>query len=517
MNPTVNVSEKVETFGQLTVAVRQKLIKRYTACFVAQQQPTFHRYMWRMWLLEKEKKTERPRRLNGWWIEQHLLGKFLVAPRWTLAELYRFAVVDLDYPLVSPFDVSARMTYEQAQHAAADEFVHRVQSVARAVKPAKCLYVRSSSSHGLHLYLFFDKAYSANAIRAVLIARLKTHGIEVKPGLVEIWPNNSALRLPFGKQSHVVSAKTLKVKFPNQRGSKQYRDTKSDILYSVDFAKQHAVSLRVLGSGVAHISSNNYTLPIMPATRCTTAPPSVKPPPQSSRLSTRNPSFWAEIEASRNGITGYGQRYQEGSLQFYNFVKRFSPADALKKYEDWLRTGDHKSKDLESDHEGTIQRMLRDARASVPKLAGGVRAKTVSLSKEVERLRERPRWRDRLNAELIESDRTLIARIGKANSWMKKPAETLLGIFRLLRRKHGGDFCMSMCSRTLQRIAGGRSRRVRPNDWPERYWKQAPYRKLLAWFDQQNIVSMAAGYKPAVHCRLYFIHPAKAQGEPEGL
>jgi hypothetical protein len=74
----------------------------------------------------------------------------------------------------------------------------------------KSLVIQSSMSKGIHVYYFFDSKIRVNKLQKLTKLRLNDHGIRVRPGYCEIFPQiNRALRLPLGIGSYVLDEETL--------------------------------------------------------------------------------------------------------------------------------------------------------------------------------------------------------------------------------------------------------------------------------------------------------------------
>ena len=77
----------------------------------------------------------------------------------------------------------------------------RVRAVVAALGNVPHLLVRSSSSRGVHVYLFFERPYSAADVNEVVSTRVDALlGKEVD----KLFPSQQALRLPFGSGSCIV-------------------------------------------------------------------------------------------------------------------------------------------------------------------------------------------------------------------------------------------------------------------------------------------------------------------------
>lgn len=113
--------------------------------------------------------------------------------RWTGHWLFKtkFVVVDLDYGGDD------------------DEFLRRLTAVEDALGDIPYLLFRSSSSRGLHVYVFFEQSVETPRARKVVVDVLARSGLFVCPGFIEVWPANQALRLPLGRGSCLLDAETL--------------------------------------------------------------------------------------------------------------------------------------------------------------------------------------------------------------------------------------------------------------------------------------------------------------------
>jgi len=123
--------------------------------------------------------------LDDYAIAKHMMGKHLVA---TFPGPYtKYLCLDLDH------STDLRATLD---------------AILRIFP--KSLVIQSSMSKGIHLYYFFDSRISVNKLQKLINKRLNDHGIGVRPGYCEIFPQiNRALRLPMGKGSYVLDEETL--------------------------------------------------------------------------------------------------------------------------------------------------------------------------------------------------------------------------------------------------------------------------------------------------------------------
>lgn len=161
------------------IGIPEEMFLFYIQTFIKQPYP----YM--VWSGISESWTQLKYTLNKSTIARHLKGEITIATYGSFKTSY--FVIDLDY-----------------NKAAGDsEIWERVNKI-RRIFPSGIL-ITSSPSKGFHYYVFFDSEYSTNQVQKLVRSRLTRHGISIKAGYVEIFPDrNKALRSPFGMGSDVI-------------------------------------------------------------------------------------------------------------------------------------------------------------------------------------------------------------------------------------------------------------------------------------------------------------------------
>jgi hypothetical protein len=402
-----------------------------------------------MWIRARWPDTGHEKFLGDGSIDWHLRGKALYASVWRLKEQrVRTVVIDLDNKTQRP---------DPGWRSAQRDFNARFAAVLAALAPARPLIIRSSSSGGLHLYLFLRRPYRAERVRQVVAARLREQGIDLIDGQVELWPNNRPLRLPLGQGSHLLDAR-FRLQHARRSGSRIVRDVPASIQALVVHAEANSVSLRSLGVDLYKRESLAKT--------------EVK---RTAAVRTGGgASYRDDILASEDGIPQHHTRWRIVNRRLFHLrVERgLSHADALIEFGRWLRDEHHVSRDLERDRDGTIRSLLKfadgclaglDARITRGDLRVGNRGAgggfgALSLYLDSLRQGHPDDWRAAARSRLTRADIRRLAKL--ADPRTREHAGIVLGVLRWGFDQDRPVQRVTLAARSLMSICGGRTRPV---------------------------------------------------------
>jgi hypothetical protein len=389
-----------------------------------------------------------PRPLTSWWVAAHLVGRVLIAPVWLPdpSHAVAFAIIDLDV--------------HDGDHA---RLQRTLGAVLRALGDPPHALIRSSSSRGLHLYLFFARAAPTTEVRRVIVERLLAAGVAVVPGSVEVYPPSSPqpLRLPLGRGSCILDPETLapivtvrdpprphEVRWVDRRGhprSMLIRDVPGSI----------SLLARLAGDSRIDLGDLRRVLVAMPGDSRWTGSTSTPPCPAAPGAAARSPGGWSGPPPA---ALRPGERYHGGYRYLWSL--RGTPLDeALGEYERWLRSGGHTSHDLSGPRrEATIRRMIRDARGVLRRWErDGVAAAGPSFDAamaEVCSYYLSTAGRDAVIGACAADDVALLARV--PDSWLHRRLGILVGLLRLTEAEVGPLRRVTIGAPLLHRIAGGK-------------------------------------------------------------
>jgi hypothetical protein len=227
----------------------------------------------------------------------------------------------------------------------------------------KSLAIQSSASKGIHLYHFFDSTIGVNKLQKLTKTRLNDHGIGVRRGYCEIFPQiNKALRLPLGKGSYVLDEETLGPL--HQNAEEGIKLIKERIIY-------HSIT-EILSQGKADNESTfSVPLPSYELTGGNTLLPNeINDPSAILNLGVANPP-WDKLQGKefkdfidqvlRSGVQTPGTRYFLQCKLIYHFWSLgYSNQQAYDAICKWYLSHDHQSKDWKKNPD-LVLRQLRSA------------------------------------------------------------------------------------------------------------------------------------------------------------
>jgi hypothetical protein len=472
------------------------------------------------WRAAKQRRTGALTRLSDYYLEKHLRGHLMVGARWRLDEDFavRLAVIDVD---------ADRRVRSRSRRRS--PFNVRVRAIRVALRGIGHLAIRSSSSTGVHFYIFLDRAYPAPRVRAALQSLLEAAELRIAPGEIEIWPSRQPLRLPLGRGSCILD-RTLRPMFAeHDAAGRLRRDVLHGVVYLNKYGEKHQVSLRRLErashdghakGGVTHKRSNVEDVHAQKATRS----PGGNPAP-TARLHT----YRDLVAAAQRGVSEPGRRFEEASRLVWDLrvAQGLPPATALLKFNEWLDHGEHHSDDLERDPAGTRARMKKDAERYLahlerriaagelwPGRGGGPGA--VSLLAVVRGLRAAHgrAWRDIARARLTTRDRHLLATRTR-DAWLRDHVGVLIGVLRIALAHRPPATLVSMHRTALVAIAGGKPRPSRAPRRVQRKLGVSAYRTLRRAAERYGLIELASGYLVGVTARQFRVSlPGRPSKEP---
>ena len=237
----------------------------------------------------------------------------------------------------------------------------------------KSLVIQSSLSRGIHAYHFFDSRISVNKLQKLINKILDSHGIAVRPGYCEIFPQiNRALRLPLGKGSYVLDEETLSPLHTNVKYG--IRLIKEKIIYhSITEILSHLkaggkptpsiLSLNETARNGAELSNGINDSMAMSDSRA----------PSISWDKLRGKEFKDFTDGSlRSGIEVPGTRYDTQCKLVYRYWSLgYSKEKCYESMCEWYHSYNHRSKDWQKSPD----RVLRNLKSAIESLYRNAQSK----------------------------------------------------------------------------------------------------------------------------------------------
>lgn len=373
------------------------------------------------------------------------------------------------------------------------EVLHEATWALGRERGVRGLVFQSSTSGGLRYRVPLVGFHLAADLRERTVDALERYGLEVVPGVLEVWPARQPLRLPFGAGSdlwNVSLSKPLTGKLDAAR--RLHRNPGAGIEEWAHLSVQRRVEVeKVLGPRLVVVSGGGSGSEF-PSRACSPLPSLAPPDAPKTHAAKKNPSHWEKVEVVERGAR-LGRRNSDAGFMVLHWyvVLGLDRGEVRRRYEAWLTTGAHTSRDLTgSGRERVIHRMLGDLDRELDRLDDGVRAgrwvrglgaaggsSNLALKFQYDRLRDEhgKAWRAVAVAALTAADRALAADV--ADPKVRRAVEVTMGMLRLMRPE-GGTFDVSLNRRALGGIAGGRMR-----------GGELPYRLLLREMADHGVVS----------------------------
>jgi hypothetical protein len=226
----------------------------------------------------------------------------------------------------------------------------------------KSLVIQSSITKGVHAYFFFDSKIGMNRLHKLIYERLNEHGIGVRPGYCEIFPQtNRALRLPLGKGSYVLDEATLTPLHTNVKDG--IRLIKEKIIY-------HSIN-----EILSQVKAGGKPTPSVPSLNETARNGATLSSGFNDSMAMSNSGMpgisWDKLRgkefkdfinhALRSGIELTGTRYFIQSKLIYHFWSiNYSKEQCYESISRWYFSHDHQSKDWKKNPSGVLHQ-LRNA------------------------------------------------------------------------------------------------------------------------------------------------------------
>ena len=354
------------------------------------------------WIAHK-KSEEEWHHLDNFFARLHLGGDTTLAAQWRLDLETRVAVVDID-------------NHDGKSKADLIAILRKV----RWVLPWSLVF-RSSTSGGLHVYVWFDDYYPAETVRERLVEGL-SRVVPVEPGIVEVWPANTALRLPLGQGSCLLDPDTLEPVYARyDRAGRLRRAPALDIKAAHDFASSQAINrpqLYAIGKKISTYSTPKPKKRLeIGGSDLDIPPPITMPRANSGQL--RGADFWAEFAAAKQGART-GHRYDDHRRLLFGWYipMGLSREETLSRHTEWLETAHHTSRDLTGRRRaGTIRSMERDAIKYLDDhLDKGIESEDLTKRKPT---RQVDRHTDTYLAEMVEIAQRTAGRLARPRPWRK--------------------------------------------------------------------------------------------------
>jgi hypothetical protein len=392
------------------------------------------------WYPQRWEDTGRAKRITPRVLDAHLSGSATIAATWTLYPFHftRHAVIDLDVH---------------------DEDHERLHYQLGAVQDAlgDLVLIRSSSSRGLHCYLFLDQTEEADRVRPVIAARLERASVRLRPGHVELYPDYRPLRLPLGRGSCILDEHTFEPLAATERRwtarngtcrTALVRDVPNSILLLERLASERRHKLTDLARTLVDVPASGVTL-----------------------FNEQLPRRVVALDAPAPGELPPAGRYRGGYDRLFNLRFRLGlpREEARQAYEEWLRTAPHTSRDLTGPHrERTIRRMLRDADRALDRwdqdiAAGRMFERQAPTLRPATTLHQvaaryiashRRAWRAAATAALTPQDEALIVQL--TCPWLERRVRVLVGLLRCAAQECSQLDAVTIGRPLMRRLAGGR-------------------------------------------------------------
>lgn len=277
-------------------------------------------------------------------ILDHLIGKYWIA---TFPKAYtKYLCLDLDY---------------------SQDIEQRARKVLKAFPGS--LVFRSSASKGLHVYYFLEKNIRNTKFERLIRRRLDFFGIEARPGLCEIFPQEvKPLRLPLGKGSFLLDEINLKPL--HETLLEELRLVKRKLIYhSVTelflpdeyFEKRTLAGTEPLTRPVAgEIINGEVSQTVSENTTGSSHLQNDLPYDPSSTLKGKEFKEFIEY-VLRFGIETEGTRFEIQKKLIYHFWSQgLSEEMTFQKVRDWYLSFDHNSKDWRSNKNQVLRKLKND-------------------------------------------------------------------------------------------------------------------------------------------------------------
>jgi hypothetical protein len=315
----------------------------------------FHTKKGRAFILETD--CGRPTRFKEEHALRHLTGLAVYAKKADDDSLARFAVVDIDEHLVrQPIYPGSPPGLPPLPSTLWDRF-----KAVRKALGVPVLALRSSSSGGLHVYVFFDAPYRVADIHARVKGALERAKITIKSGSIEVFPKRGCLRLPLGSGSCIMNPKTQQPLFARITGRGVDKDER-DVQELIRFATASAVPLMSLPAPKAKARPALAAKPSKATRTHWRASQATSSPIAPASLGYDPKLYWDELCACWKGVSAFGRRHYEQMLITRHLYLRCGLVkdEVIDAVTVWINTGSHTSKELAKDPVGTRKAMVKD-------------------------------------------------------------------------------------------------------------------------------------------------------------
>ncbi len=385
--------------------------------------------------------------VDDWMLARHLLGQVTLraeAPKRT-----RLIKLDIDSPDDDHYTRDLLDTVVRGNLAAA---------LGKLGRPT-CAVVRSSPSRGVHAYVPLREPIGAAELQARVVATVGN-----RPGVVEVFCQRH-LRVPFGRGSTLLDPETLRPMHGRDWGRGVRRNLWQEITDFLDRLEEGrqplaSITLQEAPTAPLPLSSLPYEIPRKKSGSC-------------GEL-LYGKEYHARIAQLEQGIPNFGERNDAAvKLPFECWRRGMSRSQTQGRVRTLLERGEHVSKDLDRDREGTIIAMVDSAGSEWDRLeridrAGGCHLYKggTTLGMMLAEFRaghpgQSPRaidgtssrWRQAAMGLLAESD---WERTQPLDPWLRPRLRVLVGVLRWAEEQGWDTSSVAFQSSTLLTIAGGK-------------------------------------------------------------
>jgi len=424
------------------------------------------------WFQDKNKDGN-PKRVQYIHVASHLLGKTPIACGTSQnTQLFR---VDLDCHNEEDLDT----------------LYQRLGDVEKALNHLPYVLIRSSGSYGLHLYYRLALTFDADCLRSLVLNRLQD--VKRRWGIkVEVYCGTSQIRLPFGEKSCLLNRDTLEPIGSKYKASKLYKDLQA-----------------TLASFVAEIESCTIGVEHIKDVLLEGARESDVRVGEVARLGGSGPlygpAFWESVEASRYGVSDYGNRWDEYRRQvfFWYITQGNDRRNTIRFVRDWVECGHHRSRDFESRKRQTERSLIRNINRYLDHLDRGLAEGRLYKGNPERDVTQMPAlsvlvttargmsddWRSWVKEWVRPEDRTRLEDV-KGDEWLFEHLLVLIGLLRYGVAYYGKLTEITLSSQAFQTICGGRRSHL----------------KLLKAAIKLGIVGFKSQAEVGVRARIYTVH-----------
>jgi|GEM_PF-646807 len=244
------------------------------------------------------------------------------------------------------------------------------------------LVFQSSTSKGLHVYYFLDRKVTIGKLQRLIKRRLDFFGIEIRPGLCEIFPQElRALRLPLGRGSFILDEITLTPLHETVKDGIRILRTKLKYhsVTELFLPKEYFEGVSIYGIPVVY---HPFAVDIINNEEIPKVKRSILGPKYLQNKVTNDPMLPLKGKAFKDyidhvlrfGIETEGTRFEIQCKLIYHFWSTgLSEEMTFEKIRNWYLSFDHNSKDWRSNRDRVLRGLKNDVNCFFRKKKGRTR------------------------------------------------------------------------------------------------------------------------------------------------